>query len=458
MHKVWLVVFVMAAAAAAAQSAPGGFVERFKAATAAHDAKDYARMEAELREAIKLRPAHPTATYNLAAALALRGDAKGAVETLEQLADMGLVFDPADDADFASLKEARGFASVRRAFRRNREPAGNPERAFRLKSPTFIPEGIAWDADGADFYVGSVRERRIQRITGDDEEKDFVKPGAGGLWAPFGMAVDARRGLLWVASTAVPEMQNADPAELGRSAVLAYELGSGKARHRFVLDDGPGPHGLGDLIVLRDGAIYASDSRAGLLYSLDAGTGRFSAVTRPGELSSPQGMAPSRDRRGLYVADYTQGLYYFDLKSHELTRLEVGKDISVYGIDGLHAYEDQLIAIQNGIRPHRVVRLTLSGKRVRSARVLAAALKDFDEPTLGAVVRRNFYFIANSQWGRFDDKHQLPPPDQLRRPMILRLALDGDETGREGGRTGPQSAPAPAGPRAPLPCVPGVSC
>lgn len=459
--RAWLVVAALVAAAAAgAQASAAGFVERFKAATAAYEAKDYARMEAELREALKLRPAHPTATYNLASALALRGEPKVAVDTLEQLADMGLSFDPAADADFASLKEYRGFASVRRDFARNREPRGSAERAFRLLSPEFIPEGIAYDEDRGNFYVGSVHERRIQRVTNNDEEKDFVKSGAGGLWAPLGMAVDARRGLLWVASAAVPEMQGAEAAELGRSAVLAYALDSGVPRHRFVLDDGPGPHALGDLIVMRDGTIYATDSRAGTLYALDPGTGRFSALTQPGELASPQGLVLSRDRRGLYVADYTQGLYYYDFKSRSLARLDVAKGISVYGIDGLYRYEDDLIAVQNGVRPHRVVRLRLSGRgrRVGGVRVLAANLKDFDEPTLGVVVKGSFYFVANSQWGRFDSKHQLPARDQLRRPLVLRLELDGEQPAREPGQGGQPGPAAPTGPRLPVPCVPGVSC
>jgi len=425
LRRTWLALVALALAAAGTQASSAGFVERFKAATAAYEAKDYARMEAELLEALKLRPAHPTATYNLASARALRGDAKAAVKTLDELADMGLSFDPAADADFASLKEDRGFAEVRRAFARNRTPLGNPERAFRLRSPTFIPEGLAYDERRKYFYVGSVHERRIQRVRRDDTEEDFVKPGVGGLWAPLGMVADARRRLLWVASTALPEMQNADPAELGRSAVLGYDLDTGAPKHRFVLDDGAGPHALGDLLVLGDGTIYTTDSRAGVLYALDPGTGKFTAATRPGELASPQGLALSRDRRRLYVADYTQGLYAYELESRSLQRLEVAPGVSVYGIDGLYRYADDLIVVQNGIRPHRIVRLRLAdrGGRVRRAEVLAANRKEFDEPTLGAVVADDFYFVANSQWGRFDANHKLPPNDQLRRPLVMRLPL-----------------------------------
>ncbi len=439
---------LVALASAAAAQAPAGFVERYQASTKAYETKDYVRMEAELREALKLRPAHPTATYKLAAAQALRGDGAGAVETLEQLARMGLSFDPGADADFASLKDARGLKSVRRAFARNREPRGEPARAFRLLSPTFIPEGIAYDDERKHFFVGSVHERRIQRVRRDDTEQAFA---ADGLWAALGMAADAERRLLWVASAAVPEAKGVDAVELGRTALLAYDLDSGKAKHRFV-PDGPGPHALGDVAVLDDGTVYATDSSGGMLYRLDAKAGALVAVTKPGALSSPQGVAADRRERGLYVADYTQGLYYFDLEKRELTRVEAARGVSLYGIDGLARYGDQLIAIQNGVRPHRVVRLRLDsrGRKVTGASVLAASRKEFDEPTLGVVVDKRFYFVANSQWGRFDAKHQLPPDDQLRRPLVLWLDLE-EEAARA--PRDPRAVPAPQ-PGPSLPCVP----
>lgn len=436
---------------AAAAVAEPGFVDRFKAGTAAYQAKDYARMESELREALKLRPAHPTATYNLASALALRGHGEAAIETLNGLANMGLAFDPGADADFAALRGQRDFTAVRRAFARNDEPRGTAERRFRLASPTFIPEGLAYDRERKHFYVGSVHERRIQRVLRDGSEVDFVKADAG-LWAVLGMATDAKRDLLWAATAAIPEMRDARAEDLGRTALVAYRLKSGEPVHRFVLEDGPGPHLLGDVAV-HDGIVYATDTRAGLLYALDPDTGRFRALTQPGALSSPQGLAPSRDGDHLYVADYTQGLFRYTLEGGALQRLEVARDISVYGIDGLARYRDELVAIQNGIRPHRVVRLQLGdgGTRVRRARVLASNLKAFDEPTLGVVVDDDFYFVANSQWNRFGKDHTLPPPGQLKRPQVLRIRL---------GQPGPVDSPSDPAPRPQprpqpgLPCVP----
>lgn len=450
--RIALGVALLAAAAATA-AAPEDFVGHYKAAMTAYDGKDYARMEAELRAALKLRPGHPTATYNLAAALALGGRADAALETLEQLADMGLVFDPGKDGDFAALKDDGDFRSVRRAFERNRSLRGRAERVFRLGSPTFIPEGIAFDDDVDDFFVGSVHERRIQRVLSDDSERDFVAPNAG-LWAVFGMVVDDKRDLLWVATSAVPQMKDARADELGRTAIVAYSVRSGREKHRFVLPDA-GEHQLGDLIVLRNGMIYATDSRGGQLYALDVERGSFKALAPPGALASPQGLVASRDERVLHVADYTQGLFRYEIKSGKLERVAADVDICVYGIDGLYRDGDDLIAIQNGIRPHRVVRLDLGdrGRRVRRSGVLLANHEDLDEPTLGVVVGEHFYFVANSQWSRFDKDHKLPPPEKLRRPMILRIPLDRESLPPGAGPAPPVTQPPP-GPGLPTPCVP----
>jgi sugar lactone lactonase YvrE len=420
-----LIAALLFAGTAAAQP---GFVEHYKAATAAHGAKDYARMEAELLEALKLRPGHPTATYNLACARALRGDVRGAVKALRDLADMGLAVDATADPDLASLKGDRGFEAVRGAFARNSEPRGEAAHGFGLASPTYIPEGIAYDPKRRQFYVGSVHERRIQRVPRDGAAQDFVAPGAG-LWAVLGMAVDPARDLLWAATAAIEEMRDAAPGEVGRTAIVAYALESGEQKHRFVLDDGPGPRQFGDLLVHGDD-VYATDSRGGALYVLDLragpGHGTFRALTAAGAMSSPQGLALAADGKHLYVADYTRGLFRYALDGGALERVEAAPGVGTYGIDGLYRHGNGLVAIQNGNRPHRVVRLQLAGggRRVRAQRVLAANLEAFDEPTLGVVVGDEFWFVANSQWNKFREDHTLPPPDQLRPPRILRIRLD----------------------------------
>lgn len=437
-----------AAGAAGAADAPPDFVGLFKASTEAYQGKDYARMEQLLREALKLRPAHPRAQYNLAAALALRGRKNDALRELRGLARMGLSFDARADEDFAGLRDWDGFKDVSRDFARNARAAGETERTFAVPgAPAFIPEGLAFDGDDDNFYLGSVRERRILRVDEDGKATDFTPAGAS--WSVLGLAVDDDRRLLWAATAALPEMKDAKADELGRAALVAWDLKTGAQKHRYDLPADGRKHSLGDVMVARNGVVYATDSLAGALYALDPASGKLEALTAPGALASPQGVAQGRDRDTLYVADYTQGLFRFDLRKRALTRLDVAEDICVYGVDGLYRVDDDLIAVQNGVRPHRVVRFTLdrNGRRVRHASVLAASLPAFDEPTLGAVVGRRFHFVANSQWSKFREDHTLPADAELRGPVVLSVPVErrrderrGDQPGR-----GVQQAP-PAGP------------
>jgi len=241
-------------------------------------------------------------------------------------------------------------------------------------------------------------------------------------------------------------MKDARPDELGRAAILSYDLDSGELKRRYDLPADGRKHSLGDLAIGRDGRIFATDSLAGELYALDPESGKFQALTAPGALSSPQGV--TADSRGLYVADYGQGLFRYDFRERTLKRLDVAEDICVYGIDGLYRFNDDLIAVQNGIRPHRVVRFALDrgGRRVRHAAVLAAAQKDFDQPTLGVLVGRTFHFVANSQWTRFGADQRLPPAEQLRGPVVLNVSIerrraDEDDTPSRG--LSPQQQPEP---------------
>ena len=63
-----------------------------------------------------------------------------------------------------------------------------------------------------------------------------------------------------------------------------------------------------------------------------------------------------------------------------------------------------LFAVQNGMRPHRVMRLSLDadGRRVTHATPLDASNPAFGLPTYGAVDGDGLYFVANSQKNAYD--------------------------------------------------------
>ena len=146
-------------------------------------------------------------------------------------------------------------------------------------------------------------------------------------------------------------------------------------------------------------------------------------MLRQGTFHSPQGLELDASAEHLYVADYNGGLFRVSLADGEVRKLKTPDAVSDYGIDGLYRYNNELIAIQNGIRPHRVVAMQLSddGLAVVASRTLAANLDTFDEPTLGTIHGDDLLFVANSHWNRFDRDNNLP--ENLDGPVILRVAL-----------------------------------
>ncbi|MCP6335836.1 hypothetical protein NL449_27850, partial [Klebsiella pneumoniae] len=65
-----------------------------------------------------------------------------------------------------------------------------------------------------------------------------------------------------------------------------------------------------------------------------------------------------------------------------------------------------LIAVQNGFKPNRILRLLMSAdwSAVEKAEVLLRGHPDLEEPSGGQVIGDRFVFVARSQWSEFDDK------------------------------------------------------
>ncbi|HUP91927.1 MAG TPA: hypothetical protein VM074_06730 [Solimonas sp.] len=417
--------FLLLAMGVAQAQAPG-FDQLQDQGVVAYKAKDYKGLEQRMREALKLRPNHPRALYNLAASLALQGDAEGSLALLEKLAAMKLGYRPDKDPDFDSLKGSR-WRKVQRQLDKNRQPRGRAQYAFTIGTREFLPEGIAYDPDSRRFFVSSVRQRRVLGISISAAEKNLVPPASNSLWSAMGMVRDPATQLLWIASSALPEMDGYAEADRGKAGLFVFSLPDGAPKARHLLPADGHEHVLGDVILGAPGTLYTSDSAGGAIYKVDAASGKFTRLTKPGALESPQGMALAKDGKRLYVADYNRGLFVLDLGTGALAPMQTPEDICLYGIDGLYRFEDRLVAVQNGTRPSRVMEFELDtgGGGVAKQRVLAANHPDFEEPTLGVIVDEDFYFVANSQWNRIGPDHQFDKvDDRLQPPVVLRIELD----------------------------------
>lgn len=390
----------------------------------AYAEKNYAAYLENLRQALALRPGNPTLLYNLAGAYALTGNKPEALSNLARVAEMGLVYSAEADGDFDSVKETGEFKSVLARFAANRSHVGRSATAFTIPEKGLITEGIAYDSVEDAFYLSSVRARKVFKVKRGEAAREFATE-RDGLWSAMGMKVDARRRVLWVASAAVPPMSNYRKEEDGQSGLLKFDLKTGKLIQKYTLPNRPRPHWLGDLVVNSRGDVFATDSLTPALYVLREGAAGLQPLIEGAPFVSPQGLAFTEDERALFLADYSKGLFLYDVKTGTLAQLSASPAVALPGIDGLYFYKGALVAIQNGTRPHRVVRISLSKdlKRADSLAVLEANNPLFDEPTLGVVVKDEFYYVADSQWGALDRTGKLLPGHELRDTLILKMKL-----------------------------------
>jgi hypothetical protein len=424
LHRLVLLA-ALAPATAGAQSDP--VLEsraELRAAAAAYEARDWPAYLAHARRAHTLRPEHGGVTLALASALALSGDTAGALAALDRFAARGYSADLAGDADFASVRAAPGWTALAARLAANAGPIARSRPAFTAGEPGLLAEGIAYDPVTRAFYLSSVRQRKILRI-GRDGGTTVFADSAAGLWAPMGMRADPATRRLWVATAAVPQMTGYLAPDSARSAVLAFDLRSGERVARFDVPADGRAHAVADLTVAGDGRVYASDSRAPVLYRVPERGDTLERFLESPLLLSGQGLAAEPGGRALYLADYARGIMRIDLASRQAHLLPTADSVLALGVDALVWTPRGLVGVQNGVTPYRVVRLALDadGKRVIRSEILDRAHPAYDDPTLGVLVGGDLYYIADGQWGRFGEDGTVADSSALRSTTVLRLPL-----------------------------------
>ena len=384
---------------------------------AAYQEENYPAMLLAARKAVAARPGYPGALFNLALTQTLNSDHHGSLQTLDALAERSVDFGASELDDFVAVRELDQWGDYAAKLEVLSQPAGEAEVVATYPESKFVPEGIAIDEEG-ELFIGSIHTGQLVRLSSDPD----VLLERGDSWSVFGMRFHAD-GSLWFASAAVPEL--ADVAEdAGQTGLFRLDPSSGVITRAAILPQYEQKQVLGDLVIADDNTIYATDSLTGAIYRYYIDSNEFETLVERGKLGSGQGLVFDKSGGYLYVADYIGGLHRVSVQDGSLVRLRVADNVTDYGIDGLYRYGDELIVIQNGIRPHRVAALQLSenGLAISSSRLLAANLEQFDEPTLGVVHGDDLYFVANSHWNRFDRESKLP--EGLSGPIILKLALD----------------------------------
>ena len=325
----------------------------------------------------------------------------------------------------AAFAGATGVA----AEERPRVAVGRAREAFRVPGRDLLPEGIAYDPVEGAFYVGSLHRASIVKVGRDGRAREFVAPRGGGLFSVVGLRVDPARRLLWACSAAGREFRHVDPSVFGQSALLAFDLGTGALRRRAHLDgDSRATHLLNDVVTTSAGDVFATDTDAGRVWVLRPGSETLATFVEG--LPYPNGLAVAPGERALYVA-HEKGISRVEIATREVRLVGRAAGVETGGIDGLYVHDGALLAVQNGVRPERVVRFRLAGDgAIAAAEVLLQGDPRFSVPTTAAIAGDRLYLLANSQLDRLGEDGSLPPAERLEDPVVLEVELSARPDGR----------------------------
>ncbi|MEZ5461895.1 hypothetical protein [Dokdonella sp.] len=378
---------------------------------------DLQRLSWTLARLSKLNPDAGDLRMALALTYAEMGDKSKTYDLLLKMKDQGYGADLSEDPRFEKVTGTEAWSYVVQNLQANLKPFGEGSVAFELPKGDTLFESIAWDPKRKKFLVGSVRDGKIYLADMQGNLSEFISPADGsGLWSVYAMAADPARDLLYVASTSSLYFKAFREEDFNKTGIFKFKLSTGKLLDKYLLPSNLGTRAFSSITVGKGGQVFAADGLNNQIFTIEGD--KLKLIVANPKLTSLRGMAVSDDGNMLYFADYTLGLFGADLKSgtgfaveHDPSSLVLG------GIEGLYWYDGNLIAIENGMSPQRVIRLTLSadGKSITKMMPIDVANPAFEVPTYGTMVGNDLYYIANSQkglygqYGSVTDESKLEP-------------------------------------------------
>ena len=384
-----------------------------RAGAKAAEEGDPATYLAKMQAAAALRSDLPRILVNLAAAQVANGQNGEALATLERLVTLGVHSPIEKSPEFTAVRALPEFQAVIKKLAANLYPHGAGEVAFSLRDVTGLIEGITWREKTGEFYFGDVNARAVWRRAPNGTLKRLTPPGDA-LFGVFGLALDEATATLWAASSAVPAMRGFTPDQDGTAALAEIDLNTGAIRRTIPIERHSGDqqsHVLGDLAVGPDGTVWLTDSGGPIVWRLSPGASALEPFIEDAEFSSLQGIVV-RTGGVLIVADYPSGLIRIDPATRSVRRLDTPAGATLVGIDGLAADDGgALLAIQNGTRPSRVLRIELEpgDEAITAVTVLESGHITMAAPSLGCVGADGaFFYVGNAGWTRFEDTGGVP--------------------------------------------------
>ncbi len=340
----------------------------------------------------------------------------GGYEQVEWLTDRGYAFSAGAEGQLVAMFNGEQAGALSQRFADDPAIIATSSTAATIPATIALPEAVLYDPQQRRMFATSVVSRGLFVQEQGEEWRQLPLANTGSL---AGIALDAPRGLIWVGSGVVE--QTPDPASAFRG-VIAIDRITLEERRRV-----PAPAGvtISDIAVGPDGTVYGSDPLGGGIYSAAPIDSQMQVFIAPGTFRSPQGIAVRADNTALYVSDYRYGLAQVMLRSRHAYRMRAAQPTLLDGVDGLWLLGNRLIAVQNGVNPHRITAFTLGEGIgvIASAQVLERANPAWTEPLGGAISGGVLHYIGTGQWDLYGEGGALVEGAEPREARIHALQL-----------------------------------
>jgi len=405
-------------------------------AAATYEKKEYNRYAVVMARLAQLQPHYPEHDLRLAEAYALLNDKTKAYDVLLKMQKKGLAYPLSELNNMENLENTEVYDYIEKAMNQNKAAFGSGQVAMSVNKNYggMLYENITWDKNADSFLLGSVRNGEIIRLDKKGQRNVFIAaPDTNEKrWAVVDLEADNARDLLWVATASMPQYNGMTNENLGDSALLKYQLSSGKLLQTIQLPTPQKPDLISLVHVSAQGDVYVLNSFKKMILKLPQGKDTLEPLLGLKDYDDVRAITTDDTGRFLYFADFARGLFVVDLEGKKIGGLGDPETMVLGGTEEMIYQDGALIVVQNGFKPSRVMRVKLKNPaNIDKLIPIEASNPNFDVPTNGTLTDSHFYYIGNSQWSKMDMMGNLLAEQQWSELRIMRSPFNFQEGKRD---------------------------
>lgn len=365
---------------------------------AAYAAEDWNRFLEANRRLNELRPYEPEYMYNMVRAHSLLGNKTAAYDMMVAMQQQGISYDFNLTEDSQNIRKTELYNFMNNTMTDAGKPLGKAEKAFVLPGDPADFRSITWDPGRSRFLVGTASEGKILAVAEDGSSEVLLAANEeNGLWSINGLAADMENNRLWVSSAATPAFAAFTPTDRNRGALFELDLKTLEQVGRYNLPVDAYPHELGSLAVTDDGHVYVIDRAVPIIYRKTPESDKLAPYIGSQDLVALTDITVTPDNSRVFASDRARGVFIVDPIAEQFDMLDGPPTLNLGGIEGIEYRAGQLIIVQGGMKPQRLMRLHLeaNGAVVGSIGAIAVAMPEFDHPGIGALRGNDIFYFGN---------------------------------------------------------------